>query len=199
MLSLYDDPIYEGVQTSCVLTALEAAVKIQKRKVLVGPHDSVGVMLYNVVRTSLPCLRATFLFAQEKRNAPLEGTELKRGCFVQQRIAPVSADTIIDLKELVNGAAYIYIQKTCYEMIAEARRQPKLLREMFPPVDKKVPMGDVFTSCNWVMRDGCDETRRWCCCRSTRCTVHQRPRPSASFSLPTTTIPTLALDTNALL
>lgn len=26
---------------------------------------------------------------------------------------------------------------------------------MFPPlVGKRVPMGDVFTSCNWVLRDG---------------------------------------------
>ena len=31
-----------------------------------------------------------------------------------------------------------------------------MLREEFPPMnDKRVPVGDVFTSCNWVMRDGC--------------------------------------------
>ena len=36
-----------------------------------------------------------------------------------------------------------------------AREDPDLLRETFPPVaTKRVPMGDVFTSCNWVMRDG---------------------------------------------
>ena len=31
-----------------------------------------------------------------------------------------------------------------------------ILAQMFPPLgDKHIPMGDVFTSCNWVMRDGC--------------------------------------------
>jgi hypothetical protein len=37
----------------------------------------------------------------------------------------------------------------------EAREDPDLLRNTFPPVQgKKMPMGDVFTSCNWVIRDG---------------------------------------------
>lgn len=45
-----DDPVYEGVQTSHLLEALDAAVKIQKRKVIVGPADSVGVLLFNTVR-----------------------------------------------------------------------------------------------------------------------------------------------------
>lgn len=46
---------------------------------------------------------------------------------------------------------------SAYSMICfkEARENPGLLRDTFPPVqEKKVPMGDVFTSCNWVMRDG---------------------------------------------
>jgi hypothetical protein len=36
-----------------------------------------------------------------------------------------------------------------------AREDPSLLSKEFPPlpVGKKVPMGDVFTSCNWVLRD----------------------------------------------
>jgi len=29
-----------------------------------------------------------------------------------------------------------------------------MLREAYPPVAVKIPMGDVFTSCNWVLRDG---------------------------------------------
>lgn len=24
----------------------------------------------------------------------------------------------------------------------------------FPPTEKRVPIGDVFTSCNWILRDG---------------------------------------------
>ncbi|KAL0945328.1 hypothetical protein HGRIS_000828 [Hohenbuehelia grisea] len=40
-----------------------------------------------------------------------------------------------------------------------ARENPDELREAFPPLtDKRVPMGDVFTSCNWVLRDGAPKT-----------------------------------------
>lgn len=36
-----------------------------------------------------------------------------------------------------------------------AQEDPEELRKEFPPLtDKRVPMGDVFNSCNWVMRDG---------------------------------------------
>jgi ATP-dependent DNA helicase 2 subunit 1 len=50
MLALREDPNYENTKTSRLLTALDAAVQIQKRKVVVGPYDSVGIMLYNTVR-----------------------------------------------------------------------------------------------------------------------------------------------------
>ena len=46
-----EDPKYEDIQTSHLLTALDAAVQIMKKKVTVGPNDSVGIMLYNTVRT----------------------------------------------------------------------------------------------------------------------------------------------------
>ena len=50
MLALRDDPNHENSKTSHVLSALNAAVQIQKRKVVVGPYDSVGIMFYNTVR-----------------------------------------------------------------------------------------------------------------------------------------------------
>jgi ATP-dependent DNA helicase 2 subunit 1 len=50
MLALHEDPNYENTKSSRLLTALDAAVQIQKRKVVVGPYDSVGIMLYNTVR-----------------------------------------------------------------------------------------------------------------------------------------------------
>ena|SRR6266702_3812135 len=52
MLALRDDPNFEDAKTSHFLGALNAAVQIQKRKVIVGPYDSVGVMFYNTVRFS---------------------------------------------------------------------------------------------------------------------------------------------------
>ena len=51
MLALYDDPKYEDEVKTCHLyTALEAAMQIQKKKVIVGPNDSVGILLFNTVR-----------------------------------------------------------------------------------------------------------------------------------------------------
>lgn len=49
MLELYDDPKYEDVKTCHLYTALEAAMNIEKRKVMVGPTDVVGIMLFNTV------------------------------------------------------------------------------------------------------------------------------------------------------
>jgi hypothetical protein len=53
MLSLYDDPNYEDVQTCHLYAALEAAMQIQKKKIIVGPNDSVGILLFNTVRLKL--------------------------------------------------------------------------------------------------------------------------------------------------
>lgn len=50
MLELREDPKYENVQTCHLFTALEAAVEIQKRKIIAGPNDSVGILLFNTVR-----------------------------------------------------------------------------------------------------------------------------------------------------
>jgi len=64
MLKLYDDPKYEDVQTCHLYTALEAAMQIQKKKIIVGPNDSVGILLFNTVRYK-PCysvLRVTLWY-----------------------------------------------------------------------------------------------------------------------------------------
>ena len=49
MQSLHDDPTYEDLKTSYLYTALEAAMQIQKKKVIVGPQDAVGIMFFNTV------------------------------------------------------------------------------------------------------------------------------------------------------
>lgn len=57
MHKLYNDARYEdGVKTSNMMMALESAMQIQKKKVLVGPNDSVGVLFYNTVRIILVSL-----------------------------------------------------------------------------------------------------------------------------------------------
>lgn len=55
MLALHEDPIYENVETCHMFNALEAAMKIQKKKVIVGPNDAVGIVLFNTVSGTLLC------------------------------------------------------------------------------------------------------------------------------------------------
>ncbi|KAI1792117.1 ku70-like protein [Ganoderma leucocontextum] len=128
MLELREDPRYEDVQTCNLMAALEAVMQIQKRKVLVGPNDSVGVLLFNTT----------------KRNENGEaGADIKKGTYVYQPLATIDVPQVTNLVKLLD----------------EARENPGMLREEFPPMnDKRVPVGDVFTSCNWVMRDGAPKT-----------------------------------------
>ncbi len=49
MQAMFDDPVYEDVQTSNLYMALDAAMQIQKKKVVVGPNDSIGILLFNTV------------------------------------------------------------------------------------------------------------------------------------------------------
>ena len=51
MLELRDDLDYEDFKTCHLFKALEAAMQIQKRKIIVGPSDSVGIMFFNTVRS----------------------------------------------------------------------------------------------------------------------------------------------------
>ncbi|KAJ3554418.1 hypothetical protein NM688_g3122 [Phlebia brevispora] len=128
MLELRDDPEYEDVKTCHLLTALESAMQVQKKKVLVGPNDAVGIMLFNTTR---------------KNEGSGQGADIKKGTFVFQPIETINAPKIQELIQLLDAA----------------REDSNLLRDTFPPLaDGRVPMGDVFTSCNWVMRDGAPKT-----------------------------------------
>ncbi|KXN91753.1 ATP-dependent DNA helicase II subunit 1 [Leucoagaricus sp. SymC.cos] len=129
MLELRDDQNYEDVKTCHLFTALEAAMQIQKRKIIVGPNDSVGIMLFNTTRRS--------------ENGRTEASELKRNTFIFQPISLLSAPKVQELIQLLDAA----------------RENSSELRETFPPLTgKRMPMGDVFTSCNWVLRDGAPKT-----------------------------------------
>ncbi|OSC96961.1 ku70-like protein [Trametes coccinea BRFM310] len=128
MYEMREDDRFEDVQTCGLMLALESAMQIMKRKVLVGPNDAVGIMLFNTT----------------KRNESGEaGADIKKGTYVYQPIATIDAPKVMELVRLID----------------EARENPDVLRETFPPMTEgRVPVGDVFTSCNWVMRDGAPKT-----------------------------------------
>ncbi|KAF9012092.1 ku70-like protein [Hymenopellis radicata] len=126
MQAMFDDPVYEDVQTSNLYMALDAAMQIQKKKVVVGPNDSIGILLFNTTKTP------------DRKD--LQGSEIKRNTYLFQPISPLNAQTI---QELIH-------------LLEEPR---ETLCQTFPPVEgQRVPMGDVFTSCNWVLRDGAPKT-----------------------------------------
>ncbi|KAF8224427.1 Ku DNA-binding complex, Ku70 subunit [Tricholoma matsutake] len=130
MLALYEDPNYEDTQTCHLYTALEAAMQIEKKKIIVGPNDSVGILLFNTTRKSEVVGRT-------------QGSEIKKNTFLFQPISPLGAPKIQELIQLLDAA----------------REDPEDLKNTFPPLTgNRVPMGDVFTSCNWVLRDGAPKT-----------------------------------------
>ncbi|KAL4074735.1 SPOC like C-terminal domain-containing protein [Scleroderma yunnanense] len=128
MHELRDDPVYKDVKTSHILTALDAAMQVQKKKVISGPNDWVGILLYNTSRRNETNSRAS---------------EIKKGTFIYQHLAPISALSIQELMSLID----------------KAREDPDTLKNVSPPLQgTKMPMGDVFTSCNWVLRDSAPKT-----------------------------------------
>ena len=141
MHELREDPAYEDVQTCHLFAALEAAMQIQKKKVVVGPNDSIGILLFNTVGHS-PCPTPSFFNPVKTRQANTnrgQGSEIKKNTYLYQPIGPIDAPTIKNLMRLLESA----------------RENPGKLREEFPPLEgKRVATGDVFTSCNWVLRDG---------------------------------------------
>ena len=49
MQSPFDSPIYQDVQTTRLASCLEAVISVGRKKVVVGPNDCMGVILFNTV------------------------------------------------------------------------------------------------------------------------------------------------------
>ncbi|KAF9650204.1 Ku DNA-binding complex, Ku70 subunit [Thelephora ganbajun] len=122
-----DDPVYEGVKTSNLLEALNAAIHIQKRKAIVSPADSVGILLFNTTKG---------------HDESESGLETKPNTFLLQPIETINAPKI---KEIIH-------------IVEDARSDLEYLRTQFPSLKGQAPLGDVFTSCNWVIRDCASKT-----------------------------------------
>jgi len=155
MQELRDDPVYEGVQTSHLLEALDAAMKIQKRKVIVGPMDSVGILLFNVVRERT-LAKLIFQFSRQVRahDQPEVGPEMKPNTFLLQPIETINAPRIKEIIHILEGSLPLPYTATGPKTITDARSDSEYLRTQFPPSKEQAPLGDVFTCCNWAIRDG---------------------------------------------
>lgn len=53
MQSPFDSPIYQDIQTTRLASCLEAVISVGRKKVIVGPNDCMGIMLFNTACSSL--------------------------------------------------------------------------------------------------------------------------------------------------
>lgn len=85
---------------------------------------------------------------------PEHGPEIKPNTFLLQPIEIINAQRIKGIMHILEGILISPNAATGCLTMVDARSDPEYLRSQFPPLKGQAPLGDVFTSCNWVIRDG---------------------------------------------
>ncbi|WRT70242.1 uncharacterized protein IL334_007237 [Kwoniella shivajii] len=126
---------------SALHQALEAVVKIQRSKVITGPADSVGVLLWNI----------------EPTNAPSSSqASYKPGTLVYQNLRTINAEEIKRIVKLMENVNNQYESQGNEEDAQDEKTvQPKILGETFPSCEKdqELNIADVLVTCNFLFRD----------------------------------------------
>jgi ATP-dependent DNA helicase 2 subunit 1 len=79
---------------------------------------------------------------------------MKPNTFLLQPIETINAPRIKEIVHILEGIfALSGVTTECF-IVIDARSDPRYLKGQFPPSKEQTPLGDVFTSCNWVIRDG---------------------------------------------
>ncbi|WWC64593.1 uncharacterized protein I303_107204 [Kwoniella dejecticola CBS 10117] len=123
---------------SALHQALEAVVKIQRSKVITGPADSVGVLLWNV----------------DPENTPSSSqASYKPGTQVYQNLRTINAEEIKRIVKLLEKAKDEYDAQK--EDDGHKTVQSEILGVTFPPCDKEeeLNIADVLVTCNFLFRD----------------------------------------------
>ncbi|WWD19602.1 hypothetical protein CI109_104064 [Kwoniella shandongensis] len=123
---------------SALHQALEAVVKIQRSKVITGPADSVGVLLWNV----------------DPSKTPSSSTgNYKPGTHVYQSLRTINAEEIKRIVKLMEVAKDQYDNQEPDEDVETT--QPEVFGETFPSCSKKeeLNIADVLVTCNFLFRD----------------------------------------------
>ncbi|WOO82294.1 ATP-dependent DNA helicase II subunit 1 [Vanrija pseudolonga] len=123
---------------SALHQALEAVVRSERNKVVTGPADSVGLLLYNLDPEKVP--------------ASPHGT-YKPGTYVVQAVRQINPSDIKRLVKLLQTANEQYDEQ---EDSDEPTVEPPILRKTFPPCAPKneLNIADVLSTCNFLFRDG---------------------------------------------
>ncbi|BEI96575.1 hypothetical protein CcaverHIS631_0201640 [Cutaneotrichosporon cavernicola] len=117
--------------------ALDAVVKIERTKVITGPNDSVGVLLYNV----------------DSAKAPLsDNGSVRDGTYVVQSLRTISAEEIKRLIKLLEQANDEYAAEDDEDA---PTTEPTVLRDNFPaiPAKDELNTAGVFQACMYLFRD----------------------------------------------
>lgn len=123
--------------------ALEVVLAVEKAKVLTGPNDSVGVLIYNVDSSRAPAIHLA------------SGTRLENfrtGTILFQSMRQINAEEIKRIKNFIEDANE---QLATQPSSSEHRSQPQSISVQFPPLPENEPvdMADVFECCNHAFRD----------------------------------------------
>ncbi|RXK40524.1 hypothetical protein M231_02176 [Tremella mesenterica] len=123
---------------SALHQVLEAVVKIQRSKVITGPADSVGVLLWNVNPATAP------------KSA---SGNYKPGTLVYQSLRTINAEEIKRILKLVERANGQYEEQ--HEDDSTPTVEPEALVEAFPPCaeGEQLNIADVLVTCNFLFRD----------------------------------------------
>ncbi|KAG8812520.1 ATP-dependent DNA helicase II subunit 1, partial [Serendipita sp. 399] len=113
---------------------LRAAVELMKRKAINEPDDMVGIVLFNIVDN-------------EKGEEQMQ--QLKPHVSVFQKVSQVNADRIQELLSILNGKQ----EATQLNDTETLKDTENGLQKRFRPWSRRIPLGDLFGACNWLLRE----------------------------------------------
>lgn len=141
---------------SALHQVLDAVVQIERSKVITGPADSVGLLLYNIdVRCLLPRDGPADAQAAHPTSVPSSTQSYptgnyKPGTLVYQNLRMINAEEIKRVIKLKERADEQYDAQDEGDTV-----QPPVLGEEFPPCKDKdeLNIADVLVTCNFLFRD----------------------------------------------
>jgi ATP-dependent DNA helicase 2 subunit 1 len=142
---------------SHVFATLRAAAELEKRKALYGPNDMVGIILFNTVRRALTIRTRgslAYFLGDGKRTSRSTGTTVETTYYC------TSADSTSQCRRYPKHP-FPSQRYYSFRLSADSTNWITLdlndgnitLEQKFRPWTRRVPLGDVFNACNWLLRD----------------------------------------------
>ncbi len=137
---------------SALHQVIDAVAEIERRKVITGPADSAGVLLYNIDVSSTKSSNTRGLMVIQPGTPSSSGSgNYKPGTHVYQPLRTINAEEIKRIVRLQKSAAEEYESQD----IDDEAVQPSVLSEAFPSCREgdELNIADVLVTCNFLFRD----------------------------------------------